>query len=82
MRVTPDAGSTYTFGVVGVGAAGTGVKNPELVLHGADGSVVSMDDNSGPGLTSSLTFTAATAGDYYIEVRSLAGVGNAGYGLT
>ncbi len=81
VKVSLAAGSTYTFGAVGVGATGTGVRNTQLVLHAADGSVISSDDNSGPGLSSTLTFTAGPAGDFYVEVRSLGGAAGAAYGL-
>lgn len=79
--VTLVAGHTYTFGSVGLGARKTGVTNTELFLHNASGSAIAFDDNSGPGKSSSLTFTATTSGTYFIEVKSLAGVAEGSYGL-
>ena len=81
IAVTLVAGTTYSFGAMGIGAHDTGVTDPLLKLHGADGSVLSMNDDGGPGLSASLTFTAASSGIYYVEVKSLAGAAGADYGL-
>lgn len=82
LSVTLTAGSTYTFGAVGLGAVRTGVGNTALVLHAGNGSVIAADDDGGPGKSSSLTFTAAVSGIYFIEVQSRAGPANAAYGLS
>ncbi len=82
LAVTLTAGSTYTFGAVGLGALHSGVGNTQLVLHAANGSIISSDDDGGPGKSSSLTFTAATGGTYYIEVQSKAGPVDGAYGLS
>lgn len=81
LAVTLTAGSTYTFGAVGIGAVNTGVTDTRLVLHGPTGAIVLADDNGGPGKSSSLTITAATSATYYIEVQSKAGPVEADYGL-
>ena len=81
LRVDLTEGNTYTFGAVGMGALKSGVRDTVLVLHAADGTVLATDDNSGPGVSSSLTTTASTTGSYYIEVRATAGVANGAYGL-
>jgi serralysin len=75
------AGTTYTFGAVGLGTLRTGVRNTELVLHGDNGAALVTDDDGGPGKSSSVTFTAASSGTYFIEVRSLSGPADAVYGL-
>lgn len=76
------AGVTYTFGMVGLGAAGTGVIDPMLRLLDGDLDVVGRNDDGGPGYTSSLTFTATTSSTFFIEASSLQGPVRAGYGLT
>ena len=47
IAVTLVAGTTYSFGAMGIGAHDTGVTDPLLKLHGADGSVLSMNDDGG-----------------------------------
>ena len=54
--------NTCTFGAVGIGAVKSGVSDTQLVLHAADGTIVGTDDNTGPGLSSSLT-VSGLAGD-------------------
>ena len=81
IAVTLTAGAVYSFGAVGLGAVGTGVSDPELFLHAADGWVIAQNDDGGPGFSSKLTFTAATTGVYYVEVNALASSPNGGYGL-
>ncbi len=81
VEVTLVAGQTYSFGAMGIGAAGTGVTDPLLKLHDTGGVVVALNDDGGPGLTASLTFTAATSGTYYVEVRALGAGVDGGYGL-
>lgn len=81
LAVTLTAGTTYTFGAVGIGTVNTGVTDTRLVLHGPAGAILGTDDNGGPGETSSLTFTAVTSATYFIEVQSKAGPVEADYGL-
>ncbi|MGV8986129.1 MAG: M10 family metallopeptidase C-terminal domain-containing protein [Cypionkella sp.] len=81
LAVSLTAGETYTFGAVGMGAGNGGVLDPRLVLHGPLGWAVFADDDSGPGLSSSLTFTAKTTATFYLDVRSLSGPANADYGI-
>lgn len=82
LAVTLTAGSTYTFGAVGLGAMRSGVGDTRLVLHAASGSVIASDDDGGPGKSSSLTFTTAVSGTYFIEVQSKAGPVDAAYDLS
>ena len=81
IAVTLVAGHTYSFGAVGLGAAGSGVTDPWLRLHAANGANLLSDDDGGPGLSADLTFTATTSGTYYIEVKSLSGATDGDYGL-
>lgn len=89
IAVTLEAGHTYQIGAVGIGAVRTGVRDADITLHAADGSVIpgasSQDD--GPGTTPLVSYTATTSGTYYIEVDSMLGKNgqpgpaNAQYGL-
>lgn len=81
LRVDLTAGNTYTFGAVGLGALKSGVRDTVLVLHAGDGTVLATDNDSGPGVSSSLTTTASATGTYFIEVRATSGVANGAYGL-
>ena len=81
VAVTLVAGHTYSFGAVGLGAVGSGVTDPLIKLHAANGTVLDQNDDSGPGFCADLSFTATTSGTYYIEVKSLNGVTDGEYGL-
>ena len=81
VAVTLSAGTTYSIGATGLGAVSSGASDPFLKLHDAGGSVLAHNDNGGPGLASSVTFTASTSGTYYIEVDALAASGSGDYGL-
>ena len=81
IAVTLVAGHTYSFGSVGLGAAGSGVTDPLLKLHAANGTVLVQNDDGGPGFGADMTFSATVSGTYYIEVKSLSGVPEGEYGL-
>ena len=82
VAITLQAGATYSFGAVGVGVLDSGVTNPKLILHGENGQVLMRDDNSGPGSSAGLTFTAATTGTYYLDVLAVDTGFNGTYGLS
>ncbi len=82
IAVTLTAGTTYSFGAVGVGAVRSGVVDPELFLRAADGSVLVQDDDNGAGLSASVTFTAVTSGVYYVEVNAKVSSPDGSYGLS
>lgn len=72
------AGTTYTFEMLGMSSLGTpgSLGDPALRLLGPSGTLFGGDDDSGAGFDSTLTFTAATTGNYTIEfdaVGSLTG---------
>ena len=69
------AGQTYTFAAIGTGA--NFLSDAYLRLVNAAGSVVSTNDDGGPGTGASLTFTATTSGVYYLDVS-----GYPGYSIT
>lgn len=81
IAVTLTAGTTYSFGAVGIGSKASGLNDPLLVLHDVDGNLIALSDNGGPGKTASLSVTAETSGTYYIEVSSLTATQAAAYGL-
>lgn len=74
VAVTLVAGRSYSFGVVGMG-----VTDPFLRLYGPSGLALTQDDDSGPGASAQIRYTATASGLVYLEARALAGAG--GYGL-
>lgn len=64
---------------------GTGLDpltDPYLRLFNADSQIVAFNDDGGVGLNSSLVFTAAETGTYFVEVDSYAGRGAGDYRLS
>lgn len=82
IAVALQAGVKYSFGAVGIGAANSGLTDPLIKLHAANGALLAADDDGGPGLTSALTFTAGSTGTYFIEVKALVSKGDGIYGLS
>lgn len=56
---------TYTLTLNGQG--GRPLSDPVLRFHDSRGDLVSMDDDSGPGLNSKMTINIGQAGMYYLE---------------
>lgn len=67
-RVELVAGQSYEFTLIGSG--GDPLVDPYLELRNEFGAIQHFDDDSGPGLSSRLRFTAATSGTYYINARA------------
>jgi phospholipase/lecithinase/hemolysin len=67
------AGTTYTLEMLGVSSLGTpgGLGDPSLRLLGPSGNVIGMNDDSGAGFDATLTFTAATTGNYTLELSAI-----------
>ena len=82
VAVTLQAGQTYTFAMVGVGATTDSLDDPYLRLRDSAGSEIEADDDSGPGINSALTFTAATSGTYYLDAQGYNGSSTGDYGLS
>jgi serralysin len=84
IAVTLQAGVQYNFAAIGIGAANSGLSAPLITLHGPKGRLLAADDDGGPGVSASLTFTANTSGTYFIEVEALSGQNYSygRYGLT
>ena len=81
IAVNLSAGGTYSFGAVGIGALDSGVTDPVLRLRDAGGASIARNDDGGPGLSASLTFTATTSGVHYVEVKALTASPDGAYGL-
>lgn len=82
VRVTLEAGQTYSFGAVGIGVVNTGVSDPLLKLHSANGAQLRANDDGGPGMAAAVTYTATITDTYYVEVKALASAGDGIYGLS
>jgi hypothetical protein len=67
-RVELAAGVSYNFTLNGLGP--TALSDPYLELYSSAGALVSLDDDTGPGLNSLLRFTPAQSGTYYINARA------------
>jgi serralysin len=65
-KVHLDAGQTYTFALMGTGAHY--LADSYLILRNASGTQIALDDDSGPGTNSKLTYTATVTGDYFLDV--------------
>lgn len=74
--VSLSAGQRYTFNL-DPASSGTALANPFLSLYDSTGALVVSDDDSGPGLGSEISYTASTAGTYYLGARGVgSGTGN------
>ena len=82
VAITLTAGTTYSFGLVGIGAADSGVTDPLIGLRDSAGVSLASNDDGGPGKSSSVTFTVTASGTYYIEANALVTGPDGGYGLT
>jgi serralysin len=79
-RISLVAGQTYTFAEIGTGT--NSLNDTFLNLRDSSGTVLASDDDAGPGLSSSLTFTATSTGTYYVDAGAF-GNGSAGqYGIS
>ena len=77
--VTLEAGKTYRIDLKGASSGAGTLRDPYLQgLYDADGNAITgvSDDDSGRGSDSQLTFTAQTAGTYYVSAG--AGQNNTG----
>jgi Ca2+-binding RTX toxin-like protein len=69
-RVTLEAGFTYTFACNNAGGGG-GLTDPSLALYDAAGTLITLDDDSGPGFNALITYTAPTSGVYYLGANGI-----------
>lgn len=80
-RVNLVAGQTYTFAMIGTGVTND-LEDTFLQLRNNAGTVIASNDDGGPALSSSLTFTASTSGTYYIDAGAYSDGGQYGLSMT
>ncbi|MEL6477113.1 MAG: M10 family metallopeptidase C-terminal domain-containing protein [Pseudomonadota bacterium] len=78
-QIRLSAGQTVQIDLDGTGA--DALEDPYLRLFDANSTLVAQDDDDGPGLNSSLVFTAGKAGTYFVEVDSFADTYDGDYRL-
>jgi Ca2+-binding RTX toxin-like protein len=67
-RVTLEAGRTYRFDAQGSPTGQGTLPDTYMRVRDSGGNSLALDDDSGTGLNSQITFTAATSGTYYVSV--------------
>lgn len=87
IAVTLEAGVTYTFAAVGVGALYDGVFDLTMEVKDANGNSIAFSDNYNftsfiERANEGVTFTATQTGTYYIEVGSYSSSDDGGYGVS
>lgn len=79
-RVNLVAGKTYTFAMIGT--SNNAVRAPYLRLLDGAGTQIGVDNDSGPGNASAITFTATTSGTYYLGAGANNDTGSGQYGIS
>ena len=69
-RITLQAGFTYQFALNTAGGS-NGLVDPNLALYNSAGTLITTDDDSGPGSNALITYTAPSSGDYYLGANGL-----------
>ncbi len=82
IRVDLVAGQTYSFAAIGLGVLGAGVTDTDIILRSQDGTEVAFDADGGPGLSASLTYTAATTDTFYLDLYSYASGADRDYAVS
>jgi hypothetical protein len=81
-RMTLVAGRTYRFNLDGANFGNGALADPFLELRNSAGTVIRSDDDSGVGLNSQITFTAASSGTFFANARGFNNAGTGGYRLS
>ena len=70
------AGTTYTLEMLGISSLATSgsIADPFLRILAPNGSLIASDQDSGAGFDANLTFTAATTGNYTIQLSGTGSV--------
>ena len=63
-----EAGSTYQFDVRGSHSNHGTLWDPQAFLYDENNTLIAQDDDSGAGFESSISYTAADSGNYYLNV--------------
>ena len=87
IAVELDAGTTYTFAMVGIGALDEQINDTYLRLRNSNGNVIDQNDDvdSTQGnsyLYSHITYTATSSGTYYLDAQSWGNNSSGTYGLS
>lgn len=73
------AGQTYEF-ILNVDFPTNTLGDGYLSFHNAEGELLTVDDDSGPGLGSRIVYTATESGTYYISAQGFTGNSNPSVG--
>ena len=71
LRTALQAGTTYIIDLSGDNSGNGTLRDPELLLFDASGSIVASNDDGPVGLDSRLVFSPETSGDYFVAAQSL-----------
>lgn len=71
--VTMDQGQTVIFDLEGEPTGQGTLSDPYLTLYDYGGNEIDRNDDGGEGYNSQLTFTAPSAGTYFVEARGFGG---------
>lgn len=82
VRINLTAGTSYEINVRAAGGGGGTASDTTLTVYDSSGAQVGFNDDGGPSLDSSLTYTATTSGSYYLSVRHYYSTGTGTYTLT
>src|SRR5512138_530107 len=79
-RINLVAGQTYSFALIGTGT--NSLYDTYLNLRNSAGTIITFDDDDGPGYSSSITFTATTGGTYYLDAGAYGDTSVGQYGIS
>lgn len=72
VRVDLEQGQTYSVSLSGVAGGGGTLRDPYLRIYNDNGTLLSLNDDSGPGLDSQINFSPNNTGTYYIAAGAYA----------
>lgn len=79
-KVSLVAGQTYTIAEIGTGV--NALKDTYLNLRNSAGKILAFNNDSGPGMSSLLTYTAKTTGNYFIDAGANSKTATGEYGVS
>ena len=72
VRVSLDHSETYSISLSGTAGGGGTLRDPYLRVYDANGSLLHLNDDGGPGLDSEINFCPNSTGTYYIAAGAYA----------
>lgn len=73
-------GQTYTIDLTGISLSDTFLRLYDVgSVNTSSGTIVALNDDGGPGFSSSLSYTAGATGTYYIDVQSFGNLYSGSY---